>query len=310
MSFCPPVFEEMMIVRAFESDSGLDVSHSDRIADGTLFIFDSSERLIQVVQVAKNEMGIEKALPLPAGVKEGDEIYISAWGNVNDNMEARSDYQLGEPMSAQFLTLRPDVDHNGYELPPGGELFFGLHKMVVGHADGDDTAIQIPGRRSTDPDIVRITHTIPISQVDARLAVTVIGLEERDADLYHFLMEGRNNVYAFDGTVLGGVDPRQIYGHGVFNGAGQLVFREPYRFIPSVDPNNVTLENSIKVHLMQSDENSSAPPINITEEVSNKEPIVLMKGKTTNVLILFDNGDVSMQVVITEWNEIHQWTII
>lgn len=287
---CPPPAPDavQIVVNVIDAGTGDMEPIRENITDGAIFAFDAYGKMIHYRIVPAEDVGKEKTIPLPGASTRaaGDEIHIAVWGNVATNMITPGDYSLGGDIGQPYLGMLSDPGHAGFMMCPG-EMFFGLHTI-------DPTAT--PGT----------THTLSVSQINARLAMTVRGLPPGGIPSdYYFTIEGLGDGYAFDATPLDN-DKRLIRETGVFDPNGDLVSPEPWYLIPPAEDSGI-----MALRLMRTSDDG--PDIDLTGPVgvdSDGEPLKLLPGRTTNVLVDLSGSGTTGMVVrteITAWNEVYQW---
>ncbi len=314
---CPPVIEEYMIVTAYDSGSGADITISQRVVDGSLFFFDGRNQvdtLMEYISVDKSALGKLKPIPLLQNgrVAPGDTVFISAWGNIEGNIHVIGTYDIGQYIADPFLNIMTDTVYTEYYQCPG-EILFGMREIVFG---------EIQDRRYdryefSETGELRLVHEIPITQLNAMLSIQVEDLPEGfNADDYYFEVKKQNNGYNYEGAPLSGDTLREMRLSGV-NQNGYFMTSDPYNFVPTIDSDGTIDDNSATVlHLFRST-NTRAEDIDLTGEVlkttyGEGDYIGLYSGKTTNVRIRFPEdgpgtGEIQVDVQITPWGQVYQW---
>ena len=311
-SDCPPpvppndFVADLMLVKIVDAATGEEEDTGDRLTSGHLYIFDAAQQLIGHVSMPDEELGKPKQIPLSRSLAgPGDEIYISAWGNLVDTFEPFY-IEMGDDMSAQHINLEQDPAPGDNWLTPG-DIFFGMHSLVLGQPD--DGSEPVPG----EP----IVHVITITQPTAKLTITTRGLPEgAHPDDYYYNVGRLNAGYTYQGDPVQGIEGYSTSPTDHFQN-GDLVMQEPLNLIPSIDPDNVDENSAVLIQLYQSataatraDEND----IDLTDGgVTNVNDgagdyITLRSGQTTNVLIDFDHETIEVSVKMTPWGEVYQWS--
>ncbi|MDR2912311.1 MAG: FimB/Mfa2 family fimbrial subunit [Alistipes sp.] len=309
----PPIeprrdIEEAMIVRAYDNE-GNDITISDRFFDGTIMVFDAEKKLIRDIRIPREDLGVERVIPLPEGLTAGDVVSIAAWGNIRANMFMLP-YNMGDDMSRPFVALAPDTSMPHHMLSPG-DVFYGAREFTVGESDSQYDEVTIDG--ST----IKIVHNFEIRPLNAHLDITVRGLpagaDERD---YYFRLRNQSSGYTLGGTPFENpTAPAEIHKEGMFNMANELVSAEPYQLVPSLIEDGVE-RFPMMIEVMQSvgdmdhgDDDSDISLAGIVMDDIHDDPIELHTGMTTHVLIeLGEPGEAQVQVKVLPWGEMYQWS--
>ncbi len=307
LSDCPPtVRDEYVVVRVIDLQSKNDITEdalaTNRVMDAVLFLFDSDGRYIDRLEIDQANVTDTIQLPIATRAINRPVAYVSAWANikgpiVDDGSGGKRepadwlDIVPNESIDAPFLCLLPNGED--YHMCPG-EMFFGLTDLrKVGVRDDNVTV-----------------HEVDITQKNARLSITVIGLPPGQDDNYYFEMCNQNYGYDFLGNPT--PDDLEIREVGTFNQRGWYVSPAPFYLIHSEDPDNTTEEDSVVVNLYRESGTRADDTLVATtnKEQSTGDFIDLEQGMTTNVLMhIGSTGRVHVQVVVTPWNEVHQWEI-
>lgn len=242
----------------------------------TVFLFNSDRTYSSFIQVSAEDMAEGKAVPVSYSCD--NLLWVSVWGNLGDSEEV-SPLILGTGMGDMYVAMIKDSE--GYAVAMD-YLFFGA-KQLSGEAED---------------------HVV-ISPKTGRIAITVKGLQDYDPDRYFFTVNTPYSRYDFAGNPL----PAQatLRFSGVFRGS-DLVTAEPYHLVhfPSLGADG----GYLVVELYRRNSESDEPQLLATasKDIHN-QPIAILRGKTTNVLIaIASQGGVEVSVRITDWDEvINQW---
>ncbi len=299
---CPPPepSQKMVMLRVYDYATKEPITDLTRIKDATFFVFDENKELMMEANVPG--IWLNEPVPILPADYTGDKVYVSTWANIAvDGWIEPLSYNLGDSLGASFLTLPNLVTGDGYRNCPG-EQFFGFQEIpLVDRPDGPPVQVD---------DIVYVD----ISQINARLDITVRGLPEgASADDYYFELRNQNIGYNFNGAPV--LDSVVIREAGVFNQAGELVSPDPYYLVHMTDPTKVDRDNVIWVNLFR-----KAPATTRAEGDTDLTGAVyrdrdgnyltLAQGMTSHVLVDFkENGEFTVQIVILPWDQIHYWTV-
>jgi hypothetical protein len=314
LSNCPPTpddIEEVLVVRAIDFVSGADITHSGTVTGASLFVFDQNERFITQVDVPADQLGNELEIPISVLTRAtaGDAIHISAWGNLEDNVDLTDQLDpnnddvidagvTGVTLDHTLIDLEPDEDKSSAYMDCPGNTFFGFKSIVLGQSD----------TRATQ----KIIHRVEVKQKSSRLHITVRGLPAtaRSND-YYFTLRRQNDGYTFEGTPVSD-DSRAIWEVGEFNAIHDFVSPQPYYLVPSVDPENVTASSASAIRLFQVASQPGGTDTDLTGPVTQDiagEYIALFPGQTTNVYIEFSpSKEIEVRMVVTPWDEVYQWS--
>ncbi len=273
--------ELLLYVKVVDVVTGVDITGTGEMQSAGLYVFNRNKDHIRTytlsaLQIAQREPVIIHDYD-PAG------MWISAWGNIGDEVLCS---EMGEGVTADDLTvsLKPDPLHPGYDLAPND--FFFARKEVQGNNNLQDR------------------EEIVFTQKNAKLQVTVRGLKDTNAANYYFEIINKFHGYDYRGLPISQITHRQE--KGIFNSREELVSPVPWLFIHSANQNQATEEQSVWVHVYK----EGSGEIIQTNRDTHGNYITLLSGKTTNVLIDLTGGDQGqfiVQVVISPWDEIHQW---
>jgi hypothetical protein len=281
LSDCPPVVQALYL-RTINAN-GLPVRDFEQVDEVTLFVFDENGKFMKTLHVGHDELDDRIMVPLEGYT--GSKIYVSAWGNIGDGSVDIADIYAGNAMDMQFLALAEGGE--GWYNPPG-DIFFGFREIdLSAYSMLDD-----PGDH---------VEFVDVERMGATLSVTVAGIpEDADPDDYYFVLEGQNGGYDFQGNPV--QNDCEIRVPAARDG-DNFVARQPLHLIPQTEGMSLRLYR--KAEEPGGEDTDLTGPI--TEDV-NGDPITLVAGKTTNVLInLAPTGGLEVTVVITEWGHIYQW---
>lgn len=338
-SFCPlPAGDgepesgvEAIEIEARDILSGTDLTPSGRLDHASLLVFDADERFVRRIDVTAEELARRVPIPvseLGIGTAQGGTFHIAAWGNIDGKVDL-TNIEQGHAMERQFVSLMTDHS-NGHTMVSPGEIFFGRTTVTIG--EGDSRTSDEHARASDNSRI----HTVSMTQHNARMFVTVRGLpaDARAEDYFLSLCE-QNDGFTCGGVPVKTSEACMIRQSGVFNAAHDFVSTEAYWVIPSVDPldaagclagvclykvgagNAATQAGSAaKTRAVDSGVAGYVNPegdINLTGKAlvdTDGDHIALKAGLTTNILLTFGaSGSITMDMELTPWDQIHQWTI-
>lgn len=320
-----PELEELIVVTVVDAETGESVITSEIIQDGSLFFFDTSvEELsaIGYIPVAKEQLGKEKPFPtMDDGrqLKPGDVIFISAWGNIEGNMNVEGYYEPGQNIYTPFLHMIPNMTYTEYYMCPG-VLFFGMRRIVVGEVDAEQF-----DHLTVNPDgSKKLVHEIRITQLNALMTIQVENLPEGfNPEDYYFDIGKQNSGYDYQGLPFVDTDEvlHNIRETGIVNPDGYLVTEVPYNLIPSIGASSVddiTADKAVELHLYQRAATRAEGDVDLTGPVSkidygDGDYIGLYPRQTTHVRIRFPpggpgTGDITVEVRVIPWEEINQWS--
>ncbi len=326
-SLCPPPMREVMVVTAYDLATQQYITVSGRVEDGSLFFFDNDTKLIEdgYVPVPKEQLGREKPLPevVTRTAVQGDQVWISAWGNIGDSNFGVEAYPVwGDDVSQEFLYLTPDNLYDGYYSCPD-EILFGMRRITLGQIDHPTLDRIVKDADGVD----KLVHEIQLNPINALLTIQVEGLPPSKAEDYYFKICKQNNGYNYEGAPFSGDELRDVRETGVFDSRGFLVTEVPYNLVPSLDPTPETTDPitpqemnpdlGVVLHVFQLSSTRADEGTDLTGQVSkvdygDGDYIGLYSGQTTNVRIRFVNGGVAdgkieVTVKVTPWGEVYQW---
>lgn len=314
---CPPdvvdptqSVTEVLSLRVRDKTTGGDITRTGAVDDATLVFFNAAHEYLGSMQIPADSLANDIVLPQCLADYDGD-VWVSAWGNL-----ACGNVDYLQNLSADvcayttpFVDMAMDPTYGTLHDCPG-EVFFGTQQIKVGGLDSLQTRQTIVRRQQID-----------ITQKNARMNVTVRGLPDPQAAAdYYLVASNLRDGYTFDGTAVNDPDEQRAQvsvrrQKGEFASNGDLVSTEPIMLIHQNDPDAVTDATTVRLNLFQS---AASGDIDLGGEILTDrfgEYIPLYSGQTTNVLITFPDdactcpdNDVRVQIEVTDWDEIHQWT--
>lgn len=248
------------------------------VVDGaTLYLFDDDLTLLSSVYVSGEDIAAE--VPIAVSYRAGHLPYAVVWGNLGDR-ETVSTPAVGDRIDNLLVSMAHGTDN--YELD-SDKLFYGAKKLQ--------------GER---------TEYITITPKTGRIAITVEGLTPDDTpDAYYFTVEDPYGRYGFTGDPIRSAASLRL--PGVFTGS-DLITPQPYHLFHFPDPASDT--DLLTVNLY--DNVSTATPILLASVTHDDDgnPILIYRGRTTNVLITVDpRGSISISVITTGWFQTHDQRI-
>lgn len=240
----------------------------------TVFLFNKDRTYRTSIPVSAED--IARSVPISIPYDKKDLPWAVVWANL-DEREQVSVPVKESIIESMFVNMQKDAD--GYAIPMG-DLFFKIQ--------------QLSGRS---------VEYITISLKPGRIFVTVKGLTDiQDAQQYYFTVDSPYGGYDFAGSpVWSGKTEMKLPGILKEN---DLVTPQAYDMVhfPSATDSKATV-NLFKKTITKTDQLLAS-----ADKDMNGKPIVLLAGKTTNVLIdITGNGELKVSVVITDSGEIHQW---
>ncbi|MCD8044714.1 MAG: FimB/Mfa2 family fimbrial subunit [Tannerellaceae bacterium] len=270
----------MLYVKVTDILNGQDITESGVLENACLYIFDQNEYLLKIICLSASQIAGRE--PVVLNKNEAETIFISAWGNLSDNISINGTEESGR-LQDFVLSLLPDKENLNYDSSPG-DLFFGTKKIVLkGNSNHSDEII--------------------LTQKNAKLHITVRGLENPE-DNYYFKIVNPHNGYNFAGFPTSKTS--QLKDSGVFNSNSDYVSGQPHLLIHSV-PGIPGDDDNIWVYIYREQAGQDIE-IAYTNKDNSGNYIQLISGQTTNVLIeLKTNGLLNVFIKTTPWDKIYQW---
>ncbi|MCC8089028.1 MAG: FimB/Mfa2 family fimbrial subunit [Rikenellaceae bacterium] len=270
--------EWLLYVKVVDIATGSDITASGEVDNIVINIFDSENWF--VASYSMSALQIREREPVRIKNSGKSRLIVSAWGALDDNV-AVSETGEGSILRESTVTLLPNPVAEEYDRFPG-DYFFGLKEIISGNE-------------------LSRTEEIVITQKNAKLNVTVRGLDHSTPEYYYFKISHNYSGYDFSGTPL--VHSSYLKTQGEFNDSGEYITREPCILIHSDYDGLPSDENSAWVGLFDGEREIAG-----TNKDSNGNYISLLSGLTTNVLLdLDEDGRISVYIKITPWDEIYLW---
>ncbi len=270
--------EFRLYVKAVDSASGQDITPGGEAGEVMVALYDSLGRFVASRVLPADDVSARRPWTITDFDMTG--IEVSAWGAVGQEVEP------SPPVTAGSGFYRLPVDGEGWSAPPG-DFFFGL----------DTLRPPVPTRGSGE---------VVITQKNAKLYVTVRGLDYPDDGRYYFVLETPRNGYDISGRPDGG--SCRIRQAGRFNGDRELVSPAPCLLIHSADPANTGPGEGAVVRLFERAPDGDRE-LAVADRADTGGYIALYPGRTTNVLIdLTGSASASVRVEVTGWQEIFLWS--
>ncbi len=293
-----PTEERLIYIRILDVLTGEDITATEELENITLYLFNKDRELVRdtVLSLAR----IRQYIPIDVTGLDVQNGYAIVWANVDETIQM-SEISEGTPMEQLSLMLLNDIQHNGFYGCPG-DFFFGSERL------------NFPDCASCDG---KSEEIVDVKRKNGKLHLTVRGLSgEESIDNYYFSIQTRASGYTFDGVPIRlNTFLREM---GSMTANRDYLTPEPCMMIHSSLTEELTETNSLVIQFMETGISDASPlhrastqdhaVIEVNRDI-NGDYIGIYSGKTTNVLMqLLDNGQVQVQVVLTDWNEIHQWT--
>ena len=245
----------------------------------TVFLFDQHRRFLTQVAVSKEQ--IEYRLPVRLPLPPSARPWAAVWGNLGDREQILN---LAEGASPEEVIVRVRRDAEGNRMSPD-DLFYSM-KQLSG----------VP------------SEEIVISPKTARINIRVKGLPaQADANDYYFTTQTHYDGYDFAGTPQAGTTGSKF--PGILDEKHDLITPRPYNLIHY--PAEGTMQGKGEQAVVGLWKKSGSGAGNLLASVThdtNGRPLAPQAGKTTNILIHFrSTGEISIELVITGWNEVYQW---
>ncbi len=333
-SMCPPEINpnqtvtEVLSLRAFDIDTDEDITDTGTVTDATLVLFDPEGNFLEQIDIPGDRLMDDIEIPITLRDYVGD-VYVSAWGNIKDNVNFPDDFSDANYSETRSLDLLHDPQYDGFHLCPG-ETFFGTQKITLGGLD----ELTTPTRQGET--VVR-RQQIDIKQKNAKLFVTARGLPEPGPqEDYYIVVSNLDDGYIFDGTpnTENPDAPADIREQkGIYQANGDLTSQAPMILIHQRDPEKVDQNTTMRLDLYRVSQVEGEPDIHIGGTVMSDQfgnAIPLYSGKQTSVLITFSGGcgcgaeectcgadcdcceevKIVLEMKVIDWHEVSQWTQI
>jgi len=273
--------EYFITIKVVDVSTGNDITSSEDVNHVDLFLFNQNEHFVRMISI--DSTVIRQKSPIPITSDYDDIYWISAWGNLSDDQ-----YVSKPDPSSTLEDLTVSVlaeEDQGYSRTMG-DLFFGIKQV-------DNS----PGARIRNEEII-------ISRKNARMYITVRGLPEPyNATDYYFTIDLNDNGYNFKGVpVPNAIKIRQ---NGIILVNRDFVSPSSFNLIHT----NSAKEDYVTIHLYKrsnGNQDGEDQMIASVNSDSNGNPIVLLAGQTTNLLIDL-RREVSVYVKTSPWDKTEQW---
>ncbi|MCC8174039.1 MAG: FimB/Mfa2 family fimbrial subunit [Odoribacter sp.] len=167
----------LLYIKVIDIVTGKDITESGEIENAYLYLFDYNQNFVKTYEISAEQ--IARREPLIFKHEELDRAMISAWGNLGEEITI-SNPQTGDLSKKAAVSLLQNPEETKYDLSPN-DFFFGV-KTINDHS--------------------HTTHIeeVVITQKNAKLHITVRGLNDKNTDNYHFHIAQKHNGYDFNGN--------------------------------------------------------------------------------------------------------------
>lgn len=259
-----------LTVRAYAYETGHELG-SEEVTDLSLFVFDNN-----LLFLYKIETTIGQKVPL-TGPKD-ENLHIVAWGNLEQGNQTCIDPQPGDRMDDCFVELQTqnETRAEGDVLSPG-DLFRGDIVLTASDRIGGD-------------------RVLPIYRTVGSLTVTIRNLQGSTGhadDDFHIVVRGTHSRIDFDGRSTG--EETSYLPEGAFaSGNRNDEYTVPaFRLLPE--------ESGVNIEIYHGEELVTTVLLD-----ANEAPIVIEKGRLTNVLINLSTS-LGVSVKLTDWGNNYMW---
>lgn len=242
-----------------------------------VYLFGQDERYIGSVQVLESQIKNLGVIDIPVALEQ--DPWAVVWGNTGGRMPTPTP-QPGDTMEEVILSLQEDEE--GFAIP-ADDLYYGIAQLSSS------------------------LNKIVISPITTRVIITVKGLSNTDESTdYYFTIDTQYGGYDFLGNPI--AKEMRIKLPGEFNQRKDLITLEPYHIIHYPD-NPFSDDASITIGLWEVITGGQEPRLLISGDRDVRGMRFFpISGKTMHILIIYtDSGVPHVDVVVTDWDEIHQW---
>lgn len=252
-------------------------TNENPVSNATLYLFDQESHYATLIPISQETIEHEKTIRI--AVSNQSEYQAIVWGNVKSN-----EY-IARPSENDVISqmqIKPTIDSEGYAVPFDNIFYAKKHVSSKNRIE-----------------------KIKITPKTAQINLTVTGLTKQQNDkTYFFSIETAYNGYNFDGIPQ--TEKATLKLEGRFNNNNNLITTT--HNITSYPSEEQDVENFPIIKLWEQDANKNNKLLASINKDIHGLPILLQEGKTTNILMLLNNsGNVTVNVLITEWDEIHHW---
>ncbi len=266
-----------LVVKVVDVVTGNDITETGELEEASLYLYDQHGYCIKVYTLTASQIKERQPVFITEPDREG--MIVSAWGNLGNELDI-SDIEEGEPGDYFKITLSRDPENEAFNRGLN-DFFFSAH-----HMDEQQASERI--------------QEVVLTQKNAKLHITVRGIQDIAEEDLWFKLTNRYNGYGYKGVPLRTSSSRKE--KGGFNSNNEYVSKDSYLLIHSANQKQASADNSLTIALYNREEEMV-----VTNRDTGGNYITLVSGKTTNVLIDISKGIFEVYMIVTPWNEIHQW---
>ena len=259
-----------LTVRAYDH-AGTELSRRE-VEEVMLYVFDSD---LCFVERINTHVGRTVTLNAP----RGEEIHVVGWGNLDSGQQSYTQHEAGSHKDYHYVRLLPHTRVMSYSLSPA-DLFRG-EITLSGESGGS-------GGNSE--------NTLPIHRETGSMAITVRGLITFAGHADHnYSIEVREtpSVVDFYGNLSGNKVAYRPTGSFTIGASNEEYYVPPFNLLPEASGIRIDIYHGTDLVTTISRDNAG-------------DPIVVEKGKLTNVLVDFRTS-LNVSVALTPWGEEQLW---
>lgn len=259
-----------LFVKAIDIDLQ-DITDSGEVESVSLFVYNELGELIQAIELDANHIKSRKPIAIEIPYPGFKSLNFVAWGNVND--------QVSFDKSNLGVTLKNSAE--GVANSPS-DLFYGT--LNVGLEYG---GLEYAG-----------DQTIVISRKTSQVVITANGLKQWNGNkegVYSYRIFESHNSYNGNGELFGNMVSYKP--NSQLDSNGNMV-ASLFRTFPTTDNKTYTLEILFNGEVIYT-----------ATKGTDGKPFVPQVGRVLNIFLEF-TSQISIQVMVTPWNVVHQFVTI
>lgn len=278
---CPRPFR--LFIQAIDVDL-TDITSTGEVERVILFIFNENKQIVKAVELDTDKIKNREPINIQLDYPGQESLYFVAWGNVDESVEFPSTSSVKE-LADLYVRLKKTASQNrtgGVFVQSPCDLFYGMLSVPIEYGGLEPAKDQ----------------TIVISRKTSQVAISAFGLKKWHGGMdgvYTYELRESNDAYDKDGNLSGSMVGYQPSAE--MDEAGNL-FTPVFQTFPTLGGKSYTL------YILYNGE-----VIFSADKDSSGKPLVPTVGRLLNIILDF-RGELSIQVVVTPWNQVFQYVEI
>lgn len=279
---CPRPFR--LFIQAIDADLN-DITSTGEVNRVILFVFNENRQIVDAIELNEAQVTSRQPVPIELSYPGHQSLTFVAWGNVDESVEfpaIASVKQLTDLYMKLKLTSAPKSQTRGAIAQSPCDLFHGTLNVPIEYGGLEPAGDQ----------------TIVIARKTSQVAISAYGLKKWNQNKegeYTFELRESNDGYDKDGNLTGGMVGYQPTASMDENGH---LHTSQFQTLPTSGGEPYTL------YILYNGE-----IIYTADKGSDGKPFIPDIGRLLNIIIDF-RGQLSVNVIVTPWNQVFQYVEI